>query len=129
MSLAPLPTVVPERPTRATRAISVECVDSATVVYLSGELDLSTLDEEHRTMACAIGLDLPLVVDLSGVEFMDATTIRLLVRSAAFVQARARSFTIRRPSPFAARLLTICGLDDLVADHAPHLVVVDLEDP
>ena len=108
-------------------ATELECLDSTTVVYLAGELDLSTLDEEHRTMARAIALELPLVVDLSGVTFMDATTIRLLVRSADYQHARARSFAIRRPSRFAARLLTMCGLDGLVAGHSPHLVVVDRE--
>jgi anti-anti-sigma factor len=116
MSLAELPIVEPDvQPTRG-GATSVECLDSSTVLYLHGELDLSTLDEEHRAMSSAISQETPLIVDLSAVRFMDSTTIRLLMRSADFVQARGRSFTIRRPPPFVARLLTICGLDDLVVD-------------
>jgi len=124
MSLAAFPIVDADAQTPREGATSVECLDSSTVLYLYGELDLSTLDEEHRAMSCAIAQETPLIVDLSAVQFMDATTIRLLVRSADFVHARGRSFTIRGPSPFAARLLTICALDHLVVDGPPVLLAV-----
>ncbi len=125
MSLAELPIVEPGVQPPRGGATSVECLDSSTILYLHGELDLSTLDEEHRAMASAIARETPLIVDLSAVRFMDSATVRLLMRSAAFVKDRGRSFTIRRPSRFAARLLTICALDHLVVDGPLVLLAVD----
>lgn len=129
MSLAPSPAALAAVRPLARAATSIQCLDTTTVVYLAGELDLSTLDEERRTLARGIALDLPVVVDLSGVVFMDAATVGLLVRSTAFLHVRGRSLTIRQPSTFAARVLSVCGLDDLVADGPPHLVVVDRAEP
>ena len=50
-----------------------------TVVWLIGEHDTSTVRELSTTLARAIALDdTDLVVDLTGVGFMDASTMRVL---------------------------------------------------
>ena len=69
-------------------------------------------------MARAIALDdADLVLDLSGVEFMDAATVRLIIRAREFLRLRSRSLTLRSPSTHARRVLDLCGLDDHLDRH------------
>jgi anti-anti-sigma factor len=85
------------------------------VVWLRGEHDGFTVHELVVTMARAITLgDAELVVDLSGVEFMGAATVGVLVRSRALLRTRCRSLVLRSPSRSARHLLDLCGLAGLV---------------
>ena len=62
-------------------------------------------------MAQAIAFDDgDVVVDLSGVDFMGASTVGVLVRASELLQKRARSLTLRWPSTRALRVLGLCGL-------------------
>lgn len=93
----------------------VERDNGMTVVWLRGEHDVSTRPELARSLAGAIALDRnDLVVDLSEVQFLDASTIGVLVAAREFLRARSRSLALRSPSKFARRLLDVCGLGDLV---------------
>ena len=84
-----------------------------TVVLLRGEYDASTVTSLSEAMARAIALDdADLVLDLRGVEFMDAATVRLIIRAREFLRLRSRSLTLRSPSTHARRVLDLCGLDD-----------------
>ena len=60
------------------------------VVSLYGEHDISTLAELSEAMAQGIALDdAEVVVDLSGVEFMGAGTVTVIVRARDFLRALA----------------------------------------
>ena len=86
-----------------------------TVVWLQGEYDISTVTALSQTMARTVaneGGDL--VVDLSGVQFMDAATIGVLIRTRNEMRLQLRSLTLRSPSPFEQRILGLCGLTDLL---------------
>lgn len=86
-----------------------------TVVGLRGELDLSTVDPITEALADAIVLDdADLVVDLSEVEFMDASTVVVLIRVRRLLALRSRVVTFRAPSASAQWVLEMCGLTDLV---------------
>jgi anti-anti-sigma factor len=81
------------------------------VVSLSGEQDMNTAARLAAVLAAAAGEgDGDLVVDLSHVEFMDEKTVTVLVRRRDALQTRSRDLTLRAPSPFARRILQICGL-------------------
>ena len=72
------------------------------IVWLVGEHDLSTDDALCATLASAIALDSAgLILDLSGVEFMAASTLGVIVWARAFLRQRARSLTVRAPSALA----------------------------
>jgi anti-anti-sigma factor len=95
------------------------------VVWLRGEHDVSTSVADSETLARAIALDdSDLLVDLSEVRFMDASTIRTLVMAQIVLARRSRSLALRSPSPSAALVLRLTGLDALVdarpipADHS-----------
>ena len=82
-----------------------------TVVWLRGEHDVSTVAALSQTMARAIALDDgDLVIDLSGVDFMDAATVGVIVRARDFLERQSRTLELRSPSTCAARVLDLCDL-------------------
>jgi anti-anti-sigma factor len=84
------------------------------IVWLQGEYDISTVSALSQTMdqtGVLGGGDL--VVDLSGVRFMDASTIGVIIRSRNKLRSQHRSLTLRSPSTSAGRILGLCGLTDL----------------
>jgi anti-anti-sigma factor len=85
-----------------------------TVVWLQGEQDIATDGELWRVLACVIGAsDADIVVDLSDVELMSASTLGLIVMARALLRRRSRSLVLRSPSVSVRRIIGICGLDDL----------------
>lgn len=86
------------------------------VVMLRGEHDYSTAPALSETLARAIAADdADLVVDLSRVQFMDASTVAVLVRAREFLGGRSRCFTLRAPSTCASRVLQLCSVDERTA--------------
>ncbi len=86
----------------------------AIVVWLWGEHDLSTDSALCLALARAIALDgAGLIVDLSGVEFMGASTLGVIAQ-AELLRQRSASFTVRSPATFLRRVISACGLDDLL---------------
>lgn len=86
-----------------------------TIVWLHGEHDIATRVAVVVTIARAARRDdADLLVDLSGVTFMDASTIGALVGSRNRLRARSQSLLLRSPSPRARRVLDLCGLAHLV---------------
>ncbi len=85
------------------------------VVWLQGEHDLSTDDALCLTLARAIALDSAVVVlDLSDVQFLAASTLGVIVRSREFLRQRSRSLMVRSPPAYVRRVIDACGLSDLL---------------
>ena len=100
---------------RRRRTPFVRRTESQTVVWLSGEHDLSTVDSLSQVLARAFALDdANVVLDLSGVLFMGAATIEVIVRAQDVLDLRSRTLTLRSPSETAQRVVDLCGLADLV---------------
>ena len=86
-----------------------------TVVWVGGEHDFTT----KAAVALAIGRaaqleDGHLVVDLSAVTFMDASTVGALVWSLNLARSGSQAVVLRAPSAPALRVLELCGLGHLV---------------
>jgi anti-anti-sigma factor len=79
-----------------------------------GEHDASTQAELSATIDRALTFEGAVVLDLRGVEFMDAATVTVILRSRELLRLRSRSLTVRRPSTRARRVLELCGLTDLI---------------
>ena len=91
-----------------------------TVVWLRGDHDLATTAELSATLARAIAIDdMDLVVDLTYVQFMDASTVGVLIRAREFLLLRSRSLTLRAPLKAARRVLDACGLAELIDPGPP----------
>jgi anti-sigma B factor antagonist len=82
-----------------------------TVVWVRGEHDLATRDALVAAISRAGHLEhADLLVDLSGLTFMDASTIGAIVGSANRLRSASQSLALRSPSPSARRVLELCGL-------------------
>ena len=75
---------------------------------LVGELDQAGVPElEARLASC----DGDVVLDCSGLTFVDASGLGLFLRARVACEARGVTFTLAEPSPRVLRLLSITGLD------------------
>ena len=99
---------------------------SPTVVWLHGEHDISTDGALCRALACAIALnDAALVLDLSDVRHISASTLGVIVSARKLLRQQSRSLTVRSPSAFVRRIIGICGLDELFGPGPEDGVVPD----
>ncbi len=97
------------------------------VVWLAGEHDISTDGALclalARAMASGPGA---LVIDLSGVEFMSASTLETIARARELLWHRSPSLTVRSPSAFVRRIIDACDLTDLLGPQAGNLAAKSL---
>lgn len=85
-------------------------LDEPMVIRVHGVHDMATADALWAELSLALrSSGAELALDLSEVEFMDASTVAALVRA-----RRDRPLTIRSPSTSARRVLDVCRLDDLL---------------
>ena len=80
---------------------------------VSGEIDAHTAPDVAAAIATSAGGRL--VIDLSGVEFVDSSGLRVLIDAHQRLQEAGGSLTIDSPSPAVRRLLEISGVDDYLA--------------
>jgi anti-anti-sigma factor len=87
---------------------------SATVV-LYGELDIATGPAIRRSLTAAIrGRNVHLAVDMSGVTFIDAAGIGVLVDAASRARKAGGRLSLLAPSWPVRRLLDILHLDGIL---------------
>jgi anti-sigma B factor antagonist len=91
--------------------LAVETIGDARVVRLGGELDLYNADQVRSVLVKAC-TDSPerIVVDLGQVEFIDSTTLGVLVEARTRLNNR-RAFLLAAPGLETRRALQISGLD------------------
>ena len=82
------------------------------VVAVAGELDAATAGQLTRRLSAPPAVR---VIDLSGVTFIDASGLRVLVDACDRAASRCR---LRAPSRPVVRLCEITGLTAMVADTA-----------
>lgn len=79
------------------------------VFFMVGEHDISTIPTLTCDLARLIGEDdSDLVIDLSGVSFMDGSIVDLLERTRWYLRGESRELLLRAPSPGTQRLLDRC---------------------
>ena len=88
---------------------------TATTVQVSGELDVATAGTLARTLA-QVAADRPslVVVDLSGLAFMDATGLSALLRGSRTVGAAGGRLCLSSPSPMVRTMLRLLDLTDVL---------------
>ena len=84
-------------------------------VVLDGEIDISTCPAIRRLVMVAIsGGDVQLAVDMSGVTFIDASGIGVLVAAANRARQAGGGLSLLAPSPQVRRLLDVFHLDAIL---------------
>ena len=82
-------------------------------VRLEGELDLETAKAFDRRLADIDEARVTrLLIDLSGVTFMDSTGLQSIVRAHRSAEANGHDLVLRRGSRQVQRLFQLTGMDD-----------------
>lgn len=108
-----------EGPGRAERLRIVGTTDPRTFRLL-GDLDLETVAELGATLEAKVGEPGDLTLDLSGLDFVDSSGIRLFIRMVGALHGTG-SLLLRWPGSTVSRALALAGVAQL-----PHLQVIDL---
>src|SRR5271165_3488755 len=87
------------------------------VVSLVGELDMETAEGLADWLVEISGS--VVVVDLSGLTFMDSSGIAAVVKARAEIENAGSELKLTRPVPNVARVLEIVGLSEWVHDWDP----------
>jgi anti-anti-sigma factor len=95
--------------------VSSEREGDVHTICLSGELDLATADGVARELARVEASDArSIVLDLTGLTFMDSTGVRLMLSASARSRADANRLTMLRGGAAVQRVLELCGVDHLL---------------
>ncbi len=89
--------------------ILVEAEDACTVCRLTGELDSINAPRLRAVLGELIGTDV--VVDLSGLEFIDSSGLGVLVGALKRFEASGHRLRLRAPTSAIQRVFAMTGLD------------------
>ena len=81
-------------------------VDGATVIHVRGEIDMATAGQLRDAIEPHLGPAQTILLDMSGVRFMDSSCIHVLLHARGALTADGGSLVLRNPSQAARRLLT-----------------------
>ena len=94
--------------------LSVSDEDGETVVAARGELDVNTAPELRERLSGLIGAGAKTVlVELSGVTFIDSTALSVLVSALKRLRQADGDLELSSPSPSVRRVFEITGLTRL----------------
>jgi anti-anti-sigma factor len=72
--------------------------DGATTISVQGEIDIATAGRLRDAIEPHMGHEQTIVLDLSGVEFMDSSCVSVLVQARGSPTADGGSLVLRNPS-------------------------------
>ena len=86
---------------------------SQAVLALEGELDVANAaDAQKRMLRLDVRRGGRLVLDLSGLTFMDSTGIRLILQAGQHARMHDAELVVVRPPDAVMRVLELVGLDE-----------------
>lgn len=91
---------------------------AAIVIYVRGEIDMAACERLRDVIEPNMGPQQTIILDLSGVEFMDSSSLPFLVQARGALTSDGGSLKLRNPSRAAHRLLTLAGAESLLDDDA-----------
>ena len=92
--------------------------DDAIAIYVNGEIDLAACERLRDAIEPNMGPHQTIILDLSGVEFMDSSSLPILVQARGALTVDGGSLKLRNPSVAAHRLLSVSGAEALLDDDA-----------
>jgi anti-anti-sigma factor len=102
--------------------IDVHEEPSATVVTVGGELDVHTAPSLQAALA-ALDSSGRIVVDLTGVGFLDSTGLSVFVN--ALADARQATLAVVANAPRVVKVFTLTGLDSALSLHSTLVEALD----
>lgn len=93
--------------------LHIDSDDGRALIALAGELDISSASRVEEELSSLQAQSPKLIVlDLRGLEFMDSTGLRLIVRADEAARAEGTRFVIVRGPEAVQRVFQIVGLED-----------------
>lgn len=89
-----------------------EVHDGVPVLALRGDLDVATRRSARDALQGALQAQRALVLDLTGLGFLDSTGLTVLINSADEARRLGRPFAIAVPPGGPRRVLELSGLDE-----------------
>lgn len=87
------------------------------VVAVSGELDLAAADALWTRLEPLIEDRAVIVLDGTGLKFLDSSGLRVLLRAASGARQNGAVFRLVVPEPAVQRVLTLVGADGILETH------------
>ena len=103
---------------RANFSTELAQTGDATVIYVRGEIDLATCERLRDAIEPHLGPRQSVVLDFSGVEFIDSSGLHVLQQARGTLTADGGSLILRNPSQAARRLLTVTQTEGLLQTDA-----------
>ena len=94
-------------------SISTETNDVSTIIHVGGDLDVYTSPRLKESLTEALAASSRLVLDLSGVQFIDSTALGVLVAAHQSAQENGGDFRLVVDDPFLLKIFHITGFDGM----------------
>lgn len=99
--------------------MSVRAEGSYTLVTLAGESDANTRQSLRDLLESEATRDVRhLIIDLSGLRFIDSAGVHVLVDVRAILHGRDGELALVAPQPVVARVMSLAGVDQLIPVYA-----------
>ena len=87
----------------------------ALIIALEGDVDLKTSPDARKILLDAVGRKLPMVVDLSGVSYIDSSGVASLIEAFQKARKSGQKFVLAAVSESALRVLNLARMDKVFA--------------
>jgi anti-anti-sigma factor len=94
--------------------VTVEQLEDARLLRAAGEIDFSSVAALRREVDTAREEDATVLLDLSGVTFIDSSGLHLLLEASQRSVASDWAFFVVQPSEVVRRLIEVSGTADLL---------------
>jgi anti-sigma B factor antagonist len=94
-------------------SISTEAKNDKTVVHVDGDLDVYTAPRLKETLEPVLAGGGSVVLDLSGVQFIDSTALGVMVGALQLGQANGGALRLVVSDPFLLKIFRITGFDGM----------------
>jgi len=86
--------------------------EAYSIIAVRGEVDLHTAPKVEHAIERAARSNGAVVLDMSGVAFMDSTALSALVRAKDSLQEQGTSLRLAAPSQAVERIFSVTGFQD-----------------
>ncbi|MFD7246812.1 STAS domain-containing protein [Streptomyces massasporeus] len=94
--------------------VSTTTADGIHVLTVTGEIDQTSGSRLQQAMAVPAGPRPRIVIDMSGVTFMDSTGINILILAHRALDDAGGSLRLAAPGESVTRVMHIVGLDTII---------------
>jgi anti-anti-sigma factor len=97
--------------------LSDERLDSAVILKATGRIDMTTSDAFRERVLALLGGDLPLVIDLSGVDYVSSAGLRALMIASKQAHSAAKKLALAALQPVVLEIFEISRFDKVLHCH------------